>query len=350
MLGLHSRRAVMASALALAACSRPAKSQTVIPDGPLKSLADFPVGCCVQVSQLDDPDFAALLSRHFSQLTPEWEMKMEYIVQPDGSFQFDRPDRIAGFAREHGMRLYGTTLIWYAQKPDAFVHLDPSRATFGQAYDNYIAGVVGRYQGAAGWDVVNEPVAEDGNGWRQSLWAERLGDFDHMVRAFHVAQAADPTATLFINDYNLDSLPAKLSTYQRLIEKLLAAGAPVSGIGCQTHANADLAPGAIAHAIQALAGFGLPIHVSEMDVSVARAKGFLTSRADLETRQARLYEEAGHAFASLPPKQRFAFTLWGLRDKDSWLHGENAGDTPVLFDDAGEPKPAFAALAKGFAQ
>jgi endo-1,4-beta-xylanase len=349
--GALSRRSLLAACpLALAACTRPARGQTPppIPEAPLKSLAPFPVGCCVQVAELDDPDFAALLARHFSQVTPEWEMKMEYIVQPDGSFRFDRPDRIAAFAADHGMRLYGTTLVWYAQKPDAFLHLDESRASFGQAYDNYITGVVGRYRGASGWDVVNEPIAEDGHGWRQSLWAERLGELDHMVRAFHVAHAADPAATLFINDYNLESLPAKLAEYQRLIDRLLKAGAPVTGIGCQTHANADLAPGSIARAINALAAFGLPIHVSEMDVSVARAQGFLSSRADLEARQQRLYQEAAHAFASLPDHQRFAFTVWGLRDKDSWLHQENAADTPLLFDNAGEPKPTFGAVARGF--
>lgn len=251
-----SRRALLGAAatLPLAACGRTARGETVIPDRPLKSLAPAPVGTCVRAAALQDPAFAALLTRHFSQITPEWEMKMEYIVQPDGSFRFDRPDAIAAFARDHGMRLYGTTLVWYAQKPDAFVKLDESRISFGQAYDNYISGVVGRYKGAAGWDVVNEPVAEDGKGWRQSLWASRLGDFDHMVRAFHVARAADPAPVLFINDYNLESLPAKLATFQRLIEKLLAAGAPVGGIGCQTHAAADLAPGSIARAIQALAG------------------------------------------------------------------------------------------------
>jgi hypothetical protein len=44
-------------------------------------------------------------------------MKMEYIVQPDGSFRFDAPDRIAAFARAHGMGLLGHTLVWYAQAP-----------------------------------------------------------------------------------------------------------------------------------------------------------------------------------------------------------------------------------------
>ncbi len=56
---------------------------------------------------------------------------------------------------------------------------------------------------------------------------------------------------------------------------------------------------------------------------------------------------------ALPQRQRFAFTIWGLRDRDSWLRGgaENPHppmDAPLLFDDAGAAKPTFWALADGF--
>jgi endo-1,4-beta-xylanase len=343
------RRAVVAGALALSACHRQADAQASPVDLPaLKAVAAFPVGTCVGAQQLQDPAFAALVATQTSQLTAEWEMKMEYIAADDGSLRFDAPDAIAAFARAHGQRLFGHTLVWYAQAPAAFERL-PAGSAFADAYRTYIATVVGRYRGVAcGWDVVNEAVAEDGVGWRDSLWSRRLGALDHMVLAYRHADEADPSVPLFLNDYNLESLPAKLAEYQRLIDRLLKAGAPVSGIGCQTHANADLAPGSIARTIQALGAFGLPIHVSEMDVSVARAQGFLANRADLEARQARLYQEAAHAFAVLPERQRFAFTVWGLRDKDSWLCQENAADTPLLFDNAGQPKPAFGALARGF--
>jgi endo-1,4-beta-xylanase len=312
---------------------------------PLKSLAPFPIGTCIQDRQLDDAAFTALLTRHFSQITAEWEMKMEYIVREDGGFRFDRPDRMAAFAQDHGMRLFGHTLVWYAQEPEAFKRLDENRVSFGQAYDNYITAVVGRYRGrASGWDVVNEAVKDDGSALRDHLWSQRLGELDHMVRAFSVAHAADPAAPLFINDYNLESNPAKLSQYQRLIDRLLKAGAPLSGIGCQTHCNADLPAGALTRTIQALARFGLPIHISEMDVSVVRARGLLVPRAEKEAAQARLYAEAVTAFAALPARQQFAFTVWGVRDSDSWLRKESASDTPLLFDAEGRPKLALQAV------
>jgi endo-1,4-beta-xylanase len=341
-----TRRTVLGSALALAACGKQANGQPVAgPVPPLKSLAPFPIGTCLQARFLDDPTWAALAADHFSQLTAEWEMKMEYIARPDGGFQFDRADRIAGFAASHGMRLFGHALVWYANEPDAFKNLDETRQSFGRAYDNYITAVVGRYRGrASGWDVVNEPILDDGAGLRQSLWSRRLGDIDHIRQALDTARAADPGAVLFINDYNLESRPAKLAAYQRLIETLLKAGAPLGGIGCQTHTESELPAGSIARTIGALARFGLPLHVSEMDVSVVQGGPF--ANKDLaRQRQGALYAEAATAFAALPSAQQFAFTVWGIRDGDSWLARENRADAPLLFDDAGRAKASFSALA-----
>jgi endo-1,4-beta-xylanase len=342
-----TRRGALGSALALAACGPRANGQPA-PQGPvtpLRDLAPFPIGTCVQAGFLDDPAYAALTSQTFSQLTAEWEMKMEYIVLPDGGFRFDRPDRIAGFARNHGMKLFGHALVWYAQQPDAFVRLDESRTSFGRAYDNYITACVGRYRGqASGWDVVNEPIRDDGSALRDHLWSQRLGPIDHMVRAFHVARAADPEAVLFINDYNLESNPAKLDQYLRLIDALLKAGAPLTGVGCQTHCNADLPAGALTRTIGALARFGLKVHVSEIDVSIVRAGGWFVSREEKLAAQARLYAEALAAFIALPEAQQFAFTIWGVRDPDSWLVRENASDTPLLFDGQGRPKQTYRAL------
>jgi len=337
------RRAFVASALAAAACDRPARSQPAGPLPPLKAAAPFPIGCAVRAEQLSDPELAALIARQASQVTPEWQMKMEYIVRDDGTFRFDAPDAIAAFARARGLRLFGHTLVWYAQRPPAFERLDERRVDFADAFANYIAAVVGRYRGqAVGWDVVNEAVSADGEGWRPSLWSERLGALEHMRLAFELARAADPSAVLFLNDYDLESRPAKRREFLRLAEALLKAGAPLGGLGTQTHVAADLPRGAVKEAIQDLASLGLAVHVSEMDVSAARARGL--SADGWRGRQAAVWAEAASAFAGLPPAQRFAFTLWGMRDRDSWLRAENASDTPLLFDDQGRAKPAAAAF------
>ena len=338
------RRSILASALALAACNPKAIGQPRQALAPLKSVAPFPVGTCIQAAQLDDPAFAALVAAQVSQLTPEWELKMEYVVQEGGGYRFEAPDRIAAFCADHALRLFGHTLVWHQQKPAYFERLLGDAGAFRAAYAAYITAVVGRYKGRiVAWDVVNEQVTDDGAGWRDTLWSQALGQLEHMRLAYKLAHAADPGAALFLNDYNLESDPKKRAMFLRLAEALLKAGAPLTGLGTQTHVAADLAPGAITAAVRDLASLGLKVRISEMDVSLARAQGLVNSRADLQRKQAALYAEAAEAMASLPAQQRFDFTFWGLEDSKSWLRRENPADAPLLFDGAGRPKPAAAA-------
>jgi endo-1,4-beta-xylanase len=343
----------MASAVVLAGCKGPARAQAWPQLAPLRQIAPFPIGACAMTAQLADPEFARLLAANFSQLTPEWEMKMEAILQPDGGFDFTRADALAEFAAAHGIRLHGHALVWYAQKPDAFLRIDRAGKPFADAYRNYILAVAGRYRGrVCGWDVVNEAVAEDGNGYRDCLWRANLG-MDYAALAFHHAREAEPDAPLFLNDYNLETNPRKRATFLKLAEAILRSGAPLGGLGTQTHVGIDLQPGAIGAAIRDLATLGLPIHVSELDISTRGGRFDTRSPADRLQRQARVVSEAIEAFMALPGRQRYAFTVWGVRDRDSWLRRPpNAGDgsdRPLLFDDDGRPKPAAGALAASLA-
>jgi endo-1,4-beta-xylanase len=345
-------------AAALAACGRESRGQPEagLPSPrPLREACPAPAGCAVTAERLADPADAALIAAQFSQLTPEWQLKMEYLLAEPGRMRFDAPDAIAAFAQRHGLRFFGHTLAWYAQEPAAFLAIDGQPDRFAAAYRDYIAAVVGRYRGqAVGWDVVNEAVNENGSGLRECLWSRNLGLPGYMIAAFQAARAADPAAVLLINDYNLESRPAKRARFMRLVEELMAAGAPVNGVGTQTHVNADLPPGAVKAAIEDLARLGLPIHVSELDISLNRARRLWTSQAELEDGQRRVAGEIGEAFAALPARQRFALTVWGLRDEESWLRGpkENPNppdDAPLFFDDDGRPKAVLAALEAGMA-
>lgn len=351
-----SRRTIIAVApvLALPGCRDAARAESVGPVPALRQIAPFPVGACVMTGQLDEPAYASLLATNFSQLTPEWEMKMEAILKPDGGFDFTRSDRLAAFAADHGMRLHGHTLVWYAEEAPAFKRIDGAGRAFADAYRNYILAVAGRYRGrVCGWDVVNEAINENGEGERDCLWSRNLGK-DYAALAFHHAREAEPDAPLFLNDYFLDTMPNKRRSFLRMAERILKSGAPLNGLGTQTHVSVEMKPGAIKAAVRDLASLGLPIHLSELDVST-RGKALNFASPDERLRvQARVVDEAMEAFLSLPQRQRYAFTVWGLRDRDSWLRRPpNAGDgsdRPLLFDDAGRPKPAAQALVRALSR
>ncbi|WP_395650526.1 endo-1,4-beta-xylanase [Brevundimonas sp.] len=347
------RRALLAAPLALAACERFAEAQTPARDVPgLKTLVPFPIGTCIRSDRPDDPQWVSLATKHVSQLTPEWEMKMEYILANGlDRPQFDRPDAFVAFAARHAMRLHGHALIWYSQGEEAFAHLD--RARFAAAFDAYIATVAGRYRGkVVSWDVVNEPVTDAGDSLRDCHWSRALGQDGYIIRAFEQARAADPDAVLFLNDYNLENTPRKGATFLKLVERLMKAGAPIGGIGSQSHLDIEIPAGQIRTFMRDAASLGLPIHISELDASLRSDR-----RVDLRSRDQRLAEQTGRvgelaeAFMALPARQRFAFTVWGLRDTDSWLRqGErdDGQDQPLPFDAAGRPNPMFDAMAGVF--
>ncbi|HEV2081906.1 MAG TPA: endo-1,4-beta-xylanase [Brevundimonas sp.] len=342
---MATRRSVLSGSLALAACAgapaAPAAAR------PLKDMLPCPAGVCGMSGQFAEAGWRDLVVREFSQFTPEWEMKMEAILRPDGSLDFSRADVCADFAARHGLRLHGHALIWYSQGADQFAGLD--KAAFGEAYDRYVLAVTSRYRGkVVSWDVVNEAVAEDGDGLRSHHWSQALGEIDHIRRAFDVAHTADPQAVLFLNDYNLENLPRKGATFLRLVETLLKAGTPVHGIGTQSHLDVEIAEGQIAGFFREAAEFGLQIHVSELDASL-KSDRRLDLRPDGQRRaqQAARVTELTEAFMALPAAQRFAFTVWGARDPDSWLNRDaraGSGDEPLLFDASGAPTSMHAAV------
>ena len=362
------RRALLAAPLALAACRRGGAAAAAEPSGgvgldaptaaphrpgepapALRALAPFPIGTEVTTEHLDDPDLPALAARQFSQITPGYQLKMEVVLKDDGRLDFGPADRIAAWAAANRQRLHAHCLVWYLQDPPWFRGLEGDPRAFAAAYDRYITDVAGHYRGqAVGWDCVNEPVSEDGSDLRACRWASVLGREDYILRAFEVARAADPGAVLFLNEYGLERLPGKRLTFLRLVERLLKRGAPIGGLGDQSHLDIDVPDGVSRAAMRDLASFGLPIHSSELDCSIRPRRLDLRGDPERLRLQARRYREVLDAFLELPPRQRYAFTIWGVRDRDSWLNlpNEHAGsDRPLPFDDAGRPKPAFWALA-----
>lgn len=339
--------AATSAASLLSACTR-GEAATGTDTGPLKSLVDFPLGVCVMTAQMEDPQWKQMVTTHFDRLTPEWEMKMEYILQSDGSYRFDAPDRIARLAQLNRQSVFGHALIWYAQDSDYFQSLKSDRTAFVAAYRGYITSVMQRYRGVVtGWDVVNEPLKDDGSDLRDCLWREVLGDA-YIDEAFRAAHQAVPDCPLVLNDYNLEYYPAKRKAFLNLVEGLLKRDVPVQVLGTQTHIAADLPKGALTQTLRDLAATGLKVYVSELDISLKEAAKNALDFRDYRDAQTRLYEEVAEAYTALPAAQRFGLTLWGLRDKDSWYNrkGGYGNDEPLLFDDQGRLKPVGQAFVK----
>ncbi|HMP91663.1 MAG TPA: endo-1,4-beta-xylanase, partial [Phnomibacter sp.] len=227
-----------------------------------------------------------------------------------------------------------------------------------QALKTFIQTMVNRYKTKVrAWDVVNEVFADGGGTIRNNnntsttpsdvlVWSHYMGR-DFAFKAFKYAQEADPTADLYINDYNLESNNAKLDSTIAYVAELKAKGAKIDGIGTQMHINWNTSRAGIDNMFKKLAATGLKVRVSELDVRTVlnSAAGFLTPQ--LAGYQAAMYEYVVTSYLKhVPPAQRAGITVWGVVDKYSWL--SNSGkEFPLLYDDNYTKKPAYAGFLKG---
>ena len=235
--------------------------------------------------------------------------------------------------------------------------LDPVQVN--NAMQNWINTVVTRYKGKAkAWDVVNEVIDDNGNmrtGTHvndQFYWYAVLGQ-QYIANAFIYAHAADPDAILFINDYNLESNPAKLSAFIALVNQLKNAGVPIHGVATQMHININTPNSGIDDMFTQLAATGLKVYVSELDIRInpGNTAGFTPTSALLD-QQAQKYKYVAQSYKSkVPVAQRYGMAVWNVTDADSWIVTSlNQVDNPCLFDAGFSKKPAFNHYRDGLKQ
>lgn len=315
---------------------------------PLRDLgagAGVRIGAAVQPALLAaDPDQLATFVREFDSLTAENAMKWGPLSSAPGVYDFSEADELVDLAEANGMRVRGHTLVWEVQLP-AYVANAPDAETLRGHVEDHIATVMGHYKGRVEqWDVVNEPLFSVGPGLDPNVFFRLLGP-DYIADAFHLAHAADPDAILFLNEVLLEDQGARFDAFFDLVQSLLAQDVPVHGVGLQTHIVAgDFDPDAFEANLRALAGLGVQIEITELDVSLRPLFG---PRRTLEE-QAEIYGRVASACAAVPLCT--GITTWGVDDGHTWLDrnepfAPNAPHDPLLFDRGYAPKPAYDAFA-----
>lgn len=221
-----------------------------------------------------------------------------------------------------------------------------------------IQQIAGHFKGKVrGWDVINEMFADGPAGAIRNntntanatandvfVWSEYLGR-DFGVKAFNYAAEADPTAKLFINDYNLEFSVAKLDSLIAYVAEIRGRGAKVDGIGTQMHVSINTNKNQIDNHFIKLAATGLLVHISELDIGVNTNNATsLVFTQDLENAQAEMYNYIVTSYMRHVPKpQRYGVTIWGLLDNQSWRY-KNGADYPLLYNPAGAKKKAYEAV------
>jgi endo-1,4-beta-xylanase len=212
--------------------------------------------------------------------------------------------------------------------------------------------MVSRYKNKVkAWDVINEMFTESGEIRNESnspdpnwfVWSHYLGR-DFGVKAFNYAKAADPTADLFINDYNLETSSAKLDSLIKYVAEIRTKGAKVDGIGTQMHINWNTSMVGIEEMFRKLGATGLKIRITELDIATLLGGNAKSPTPQLLAYQAQMAKNVVESYLrNVPKAQRAGITIWGLHDSSSWRYN-NGAEFPLFYNNDFTKKPAYSAF------
>ena len=301
--------------------------------------------------------YGRLLSDECDVFVPEWQLKWGALMPDIGSnHDFSSVDRIVEAAQSAGKRLRGHTLLWHEHLPTGIAELSGAKS-WDDVVVPHFETVLNHYPDQFfQWDVVNEAIEpRDGQpgSMRDTPFYRMLGE-DYVVEAFRLAHALAPQARLYLNDYNVCYDEAwqqdRRSGILRLVERLLEQDVPLHGFGIQGHLDTRFAfdDRVFSQFLETLAGFGLELSVTELDVREADEAAGL----DIAQRQQRSADEVQKVLSvALDQPALTGVTTWGLADSASWLR--TARDLPdnqgLPYDAQLNPTPMRGALAALFA-
>ncbi len=292
-------------------------------------------GTALTQGNLSVSALTAVAGAQFDMVTPGNEMKWDTTEPSNGTYNFGPGDQIVSFAQAHSMRVRGHNLVWHSQLPSWVTSLPLNQVQ--AAMEAHITTEVTHYAGKVySWDVVNEPFNDDGT-YRQDVFYNAFGGPGYIADALRTAHAADPSAKLYLNDYNIEGTGAKSNAMYSLVQSLIAQGVPINGVGFESHFILGQVPSTMQANMARFAALGIDVAVTELDdrIQLPATSANLTQQAS---------DFAAVVNACLAVSRCVGVTQWGVGDADSWIPGAFSGfGAATMYDNNYQPKPAYTA-------
>lgn len=282
--------------------------------------------------------YTTTFTNNFDRLSPENEFKMLWTEPTQGTFDFKVADKIAAFAKARGKHVRGHTLIYAAANPGWInkPFLIPwNRNTLLSAMKNHITKEVTHFAttfpGVVDeWDVVNEPLVDSG-ARDQNVYQKTIGN-DWIDQALIAANAADPNALLYINEFNADTPGPRQQGLLALVKDLVTRHIPIDGVGLEMHIGAAGTYPTLSQLETVMgqyAALGLRVTITEADVlrPVPDDDGSVQRAA---------YDTVAQACREMA--NCTGLTVWGVADQYSWRGAVQHAD---LFDTLFNAKPSY---------
>jgi endo-1,4-beta-xylanase len=247
----------------------------------------------------DAKTYRDTLLRYFNKVVFENEMKSKNWERANHG----QTKKAVSWFRAHGIPVRGHVMVWPSwQHSPHLVKYRQDTAALGAFILNQIAEQTTVMNGQfTEWDVVNEPYAHH-------AIMDSLGGKTVMVDWFKAARKNAPGVKLFLNEYTMfHGDGAGSDSFYNDVKFLLEKNAPIDGIGEQGHIGGT-PPGIdlVLKRLDHFAGLGLPIQISEFDI---------TSYDD--DFKARYMGDFMTAIFSHPSTT--GFLQWGFWEKAHWI-------------------------------
>jgi endo-1,4-beta-xylanase len=328
--------AVATAAIAATGLAFAAVPANAVPTTSLAQLAGLQgryFGTALTQANLSNPTLLAVSDSQFNMVTPGNEMKWDTTEPSNGVFNFGPGDQIVAHAKSTGARVRGHNLVWDSQLPSWVSSLPLTSVQ--AAMETHIKTEVTHYAGQLyAWDVVNEPFNDDGS-LKADVFERAFGGSGYIADALRTAHAADPTAKLYLNDFNIEGENAKSNAMFSLVQSLIAQGVPINGVGLESHFILGQVPSTMQANMARFAALGLDVAVTELDdrITLPASSANLTQQA---TDFANVVKDC------LAVARCVGVTQWGIGDADSWIPGTFAGQgAATMFDNSYQPKPSY---------
>jgi endo-1,4-beta-xylanase len=319
-------------------------------------------GTTISAAQINnDQVFVDLVLQQAGLVVAENDMKWQDMDRGEqGKDDYGPADTVAAFALENDLVLRGHNLLWYYRTPNWFFDL-ATRQDQERAVVEHIQRLAGRYRGMIhSWDVVNEPIEpKDGrpDGLRTAVFLETLGP-EYLDLAYRVARETDPSARLVVNEYDVEldtpDQETRRTALLSLLERMQRSGTPVDAVGIQAHLSCSgsppFSPSRLRRFLADLAGLGLTIQITELDVTDENAPADPVMRDHLVADTYSRFLDAALDEAAVK-----VVVTWGLSDRHSWIVRRETNESkwrsdgvlprPLPFDADLKPKPACEAIA-----
>ncbi|WP_409558758.1 endo-1,4-beta-xylanase [Agrobacterium sp.] len=313
----------------------------------------IPYGAAVYLPDMQtDSRVGESVLQYCSRITPVNEMKWDAMRPSPDTYDFTSVDAIANFARQNKLTMHGHPLVWYAALP-SWISSVSGAATVEKLMEDHINTTVARYKDVTrSWDVVNEPIPDAADGpkaRRDGFWYENLGN-EHIDKAFRYAHAADPTAQLVLNEYDIEfsirHSPNKRAAFRDLVLELLDRDVPIHAIGLQGHLRGGwpIAKDELAAFVSEMRGYGLAILVTELDVMDHELPEPADERDAIISAQVKDFLEAASEGGPLD-----SITTWGISDQYSWIRWayprkDGTVNRPLPLDWSFQPKSMLSVI------